>query len=216
MKARGLTVVDRAGQRVGRLVVFSRAPNKVEGNAVRACWVCHCDCGAKIVVTGASLNKGLQNKGGTRSCGCLVGKTIKHGKVNDSVYRTWHMMLQRCINPKNSCFHSYGGRGITVCDEWRDFTKFFADMGDRPQGTTLDRIDNSKGYSKENCRWATKIQQGNNRRTNRIISLNGITKTLAEWARFTGLTTYAIRARINSGWTIERSLTTPKATYNLF
>lgn len=214
MKPRGLTVVDRAGQRVGKLVVFCRADNKYEKDAVRACWLCLCDCGGKIVVTGQNLSRGLSGKGGTRSCGCLMGKTTKHGMVGTSVYRIWHMMLQRCTNPRNSAYSSYGGRGITVCDEWRDFKNFYADMGDRPKDKTLDRINNNLGYNKENCRWATKQQQVNNRRSNRYLTFNGITKTTSEWAKITDIPSHTIRARLNSGWTLEKSLTTPSKKYN--
>lgn len=211
MKPRGLTVKDRVGQRIGRLTVMWRAPNKAEGIAIRACWVCLCDCGNAITATGHTLNKALSGKGGTQSCGCLNRENpTKHGKAGSKIYGAWNIMLQRCSNPKNPAYQSYGGRGITVCKEWRDFRAFYADMGDRPPNRTLDRIDNSLGYFKGNCRWATKTQQGNNRRTNRFLTFHGKKKTLAEWAKFTGLGTHCLRSRILAGWPIEKAFKTPK------
>lgn len=209
MARRGLTVVDRIGQRVGKLMVIERVANKQEGNSVRACWLCVCDCGNKIVATGQNLSKALLGKGGTRSCGCLMGKTIKHGLFDARIYGVWANMIQRCTNPKNSGFKSYGGRGITVCDEWRDFRNFYADMGHAPSSRTLDRRNNSLGYSKENCRWATKKEQGNNRRSNLYITLCGKKQTLSQWAEETGLSDFCIASRLRSGWTIEKTLTLP-------
>ncbi len=205
------TVKDRIGQRIGRLLVIARAASKSERDAIRACWLCQCDCGNTIVVTGASLNKGQQGKGGTRSCGCLAKeKPIKHGRGNTKAYRSWHTMLQRCTNPNNPAYHRYGGRGISVCEEWRDFRNFYADMGNPSPLLTLDRIDNSAGYSKDNCRWATRSEQGNNRSTNVFITYLEKRLTLAQWAVETGLGKYCLSSRLNSGWTIEKALTTPK------
>jgi len=118
-------------------------------------------------------------------------------------------MIQRCTNASNPVYASYGGRGIGVCEEWRDFRNFYADMGDPDDELTLDRIDNSKGYSNENCRWATRRQQGNNRRSNLYLLFNGRRQSLADWARETGLTTYCINYRLKRGWTVEKALTTP-------
>jgi hypothetical protein len=214
MKPRGLTVIDRVGQRVGKLVVLERAANKVEKDAIRACWLCECDCGNKVIVSSHSLSKGLKGEGGTRSCGCLMKvKPIKHGLFDSRIYRIWAIMLQRCTNPKNSGYASYGGRGITVCEEWKDFKNFFADMGHAPEGRTLDRRDNSLGYSKENCGWATRKEQGNNRRSNTYITYNGQKKTLSQWASATGITTWCISGRLKSGWPIEKALTEPTKRY---
>jgi len=206
--------IDRIGQRIEKLIVIKRLANKIEiaksgKKSVRACWLCKCDCGNEIVVTSHSLNKALLGKGGTSSCGCLLGKTIKHGKCGTKAYKSWHMMLQRCTNANNAAYKSYGGRGIKVCDEWKNFMNFFADMGEPLEGCTLDRIDNELGYSKDNCRWATKKQQGNNRRTNLYIVFNGKKQTLSEWADELNLSRYCLRNRLLSGWTVEKALTTP-------
>jgi hypothetical protein len=211
-KPRGLTVIDRTGHRYGRLVVLERQPNKETPTGPQARWLCQCDCGNRVVVLGAGLAKGARGKGGTRSCGCLVReKPIKHGKSHDRVYRIWHMMVQRCGNPNNTHYASYGGRGITVCERWRDFVNFYADMGDPPPKHTLDRIDNARGYGPDNCRWVTMKVQGNNRRTNTILSLNGVKRTMAEWAESTGLGKPCLMNRLARGWSIEKALTEPRA-----
>jgi hypothetical protein len=137
-------------------------------------------------------------------------KPIKHGMYASRIYGLWASMIQRCTNPKNPAYHSYGGRGITVCDRWMIFENFYTDMGDKPPKLTLDRIDNSKGYSKENCRWATRHEQGNNRRTNTIISFNGKKQTLSQWSKETNLSPMCIMGRLRSGWPIDKALTYPK------
>lgn len=120
-------------------------------------------------------------------------------------------MWQRCTNPKDPSYGNYGGRGITVAPEWREFQNFFRDMGIRPSTKhSLDRIDNSKGYSKENCRWATQREQMNNTRDNTVYEYLGRSQTLAEWSRETGIQRGTIHARIEiMGWTLDRAFTTP-------
>ena len=117
-------------------------------------------------------------------------------------------MIERCINPNNGSFKNYGGRGITVCERWRSgFANFLADMGEKPPGLSIDRIDNDKGYCKENCRWATLIEQNNNQRSNVQITVNGKTKTLAEWGRALGVHRATIRCRLKRGWPPTRAVT---------
>jgi len=206
------TVNNWLGKRVIKLLVIERAANKVEGNAakpvIRSHWLCQCDCGNKVIVSGHSLSKAYNGKGGAGSCGCALGRTIKHGKCGSTEYRIWHMMLQRCTNANNGKFKNYGGRGITVCEKWQDFKGFYADMGDRPEGMTLDRIDNEKGYFKANCRWASRKQQSNNRSNNLLITYQGKKQTLQMWADELGLKKSTLINRVKRGWTIERALST--------
>ena len=123
-------------------------------------------------------------------------------------------MLDRCYTPTCANYHNYGGRGITVCDRWREggFKVFISDMGPRPTPQhSIDRVDNNKGYSPENCRWATKKEQARNMRTNRLLTHNGVTATVAEWAEKLGVTITCITDRLDKlGMTVEEAVTTPK------
>jgi hypothetical protein len=133
-----------------------------------------------------------------------------HGMTKTREYKSWVAMLQRCTNPNDPSFANYGGRGITVCDRWRRFELFYEDMGPRPLKQSMDRIDNSLGYFKENCRWAPDSVQATNKRTNRLLCYDGRSQTLAEWAREAGIEEDTLRRRIGKlGWTVERSLATP-------
>jgi hypothetical protein len=127
------------------------------------------------------------------------------------LYNVWAAMKYRCGNPRCSSYPSYGGRGITVCDRWRNsFEAFLADMGSTyGPGLSLDRIDNDSGYSPENCRWVTMHQQAGNKRNNHNLSLEGETHTIAEWSRITGISDLTIDKRLRLGWSVERALTTP-------
>ncbi len=118
-------------------------------------------------------------------------------------------MIQRTTNPRTKQFKDYGGRGITVCSEWQEFSAFLADMGERPRGLLLDRTDNDKGYSKGNCRWATRAQQQTNQRRTRWLTVDGVTKPLAVLAHEAGLYPTLVRNRIAKGWSPERALQTP-------
>jgi hypothetical protein len=146
---------DITGQHFGRLVVLRLQSQG--GHGIHAKWFCCCDCGNTKIVSSNNL------KSGQVSCGCRGGN-FKHGQRHKSTYRSWDAMLQRCNNPKNTRYKYYGGRGISVCERWRLFINFLADMGERPPGTTLDRIDPNGNYEPGNCRWATQSQQIKNRR----------------------------------------------------
>lgn len=126
-------------------------------------------------------------------------------------YRSWAAMKSRCLNPNDSSYANYGGRGIRVCVRWMDFQAFLADMGEPPPGMTLDRERNDGNYEPGNCRWATKLQQQNNMRSNRLVEFEGRTHTIAEWSRKIGLPTHVIRKRLNRGWSIQTALCTPKS-----
>lgn len=119
----------------------------------------------------------------------------------------WHGMLARCANPRHKSYASYGGRGIAVCERWQQFSNFFADMGERPVGHSLDRINNEGPYSPDNCRWAPRTVQMRNTRSNRFLTLDGVTKTLAEWGVHTGIATETIWDRLNNGWSVSDALT---------
>lgn len=205
-KPRGMTIKNREGQRNGRLTVLQRAANKVEpSGAIRAQWLCRCDCGNEVVVTGHALGKGH-----TKSCGCLNRENApKHGMARARIYRVWVHMRQRCENPHYTHYDRYGGRGIAVCERWQSFENFYADMGGCPLGMTLDREDNDRDYEPGNCRWATRVEQSNNRANNVHMTYKGQTKTLAEWGLVTGLGKSVIIGRLASGWSIERVLTEP-------
>ncbi len=173
---------------------------------------CLCDCGKTVVVDVKNLRRG-----NTRSCGCLraesqKGKNATHGMsgTGDRTYSSWRSMRDRCNNPSSSKFHLYGGRGITVCEQWDDFLVFLADMGERPDATSIDRINPDLGYSKTNCRWASIVVQNNNSRTNHVLTAGGKSLTITQWARDTGISIESIRARLRRGWTEESAVLTPK------
>ena len=154
------------GKRFGRLVVVEEAGNNKQGTAL---WKCACDCGNQIIVLGGSLRQMTTN-----SCGCLrTQKTKKrfatHGMSKTLEYNSWNTMLQRCNNPNVKSYHNYGERGITVCKRWLHFENFLKDMGIKPKGLTIERIDNDKGYEPENCVWASWTKQ---RRNQRICKTN--------------------------------------------
>ena len=134
-------------------------------------WLCQCDCGNKSVVWAQSLRKGS-----TQSCGCLMReRTIAaeyqaHGKTLTPVYKRWRGIIQRCTNPNSAGFPKYGGNGISVCDRWRKFENFLADMGEPPPGTSIHRINNSGNYEPENCKWATIEEQNRNKGNNYVLN----------------------------------------------
>jgi len=167
---RGQNRIDLTLQTFGRLWVLNREPSDAGG---RARWLCVCECGNKVIVRGICLRAGRR-----QSCGCLQVETqrrnrdqTRHGHARKGgpspTYITWKSMLQRCNDPNATGYERYGGRGIKVCARWLVFESFLSDMGERPEGRSLDRRDNEKGYEKSNCRWATRLEQRHNRRLRR-------------------------------------------------
>lgn len=139
----------------------------------------------------------------------------RHGKRWTRAYHTWLQIKDRCLNPRNAAWRNYGGRGIHVSERWKNsFSAFYEDMGDPPVGHSIDRINNDGDYCKENCRWATQIQQANNTRQNRIIVFRGRRRTLAQWCREFGIPCYIVTDRLSRGWTTEDAFTTPIAHWN--
>jgi hypothetical protein len=127
-------------------------------------------------------------------------ETESHGYSGTKVYNVWRCMLQRCYYPEHGAYKIYGGRGITVCDKWRDsFLCFLKDMGEPPDGMSLDREDVNREYSKENCKWATREEQANNRRSNTFVEFNGKRMTLAQWSRELGISVGAVLRRVAKG-----------------
>lgn len=173
-------------------------------------YLCQCSCGNQITVRGYSLRSG-----NTNSCGCIrkgmTGKlNYKHGMKASREYSSWQMMIDRCNNPMSKSWDRYGGRGITVCSAWQDFAQFYADMGSRPEGHSLERINNSLGYSPDNCRWATVREQNRNTRRTRLVEINGVTKCVTDWCEYFGTNKRTVLNRINRGnWPIEKALRTP-------
>lgn len=197
---------DLSGCRFGRLTVISRAENK----GSRVCWLCLCDCGGTTITRGDTL------RGGTaESCGCLQkegmsARTKTHGMHRTKIYAVWQSMKHRCHTPTHKAYHRYGGRGITVCDRWMDsFENFVSDMGDRPtKGHSIERIDNNKGYSPDNCKWATSREQNNNTSSTVKISFLGKTQSIAQWAREYGLHPSTLGKRLKY-MSVHDALNTP-------
>ena len=205
------TIIEMSGKRYGRLTVigFSHLYNERE-----AMWKCRCDCGAIFVSRGTDIRNGHTN-----SCGCYMkerateGKTT-HGHSQTKTHRIWLGINQRCYDPNHHKYEIYGGRGIKVCDRWRGagkFENFLADMGECPDGFSIDRHpDNNGNYEPKNCRWATSKQQNRNRRDNKIIDVFGNKMTLAEACERYGVGYQCAYKRIKRGWSIEKTLMEPQ------
>ena len=192
-------VRNRAGERVGHLTALE--PTDKRSNIGKVIWKLKCDCG-NIIYRAFSPNM-------RKSCGCDL-----HGKSKSRIYKIWCSMKARCENPNDKAYKNYGGRGIKVCPQWsgkNGFINFYNDMGDKPPRLSIDRIDNNGNYSPENCRWATKKEQQNNTRTNRMITINGVTKTIHQWCEERGMKYETVRRRIDTyHWPIQDAIFTPK------
>ena len=219
------TFVDLTGQRFGRYTVIERAPDYVSPKGKRCVrWICQCDCGTVKVVNGNALKTGH-----TVSCGCYKSDVKReerktHGAVVGGkptrLYKVWDGMKERCYNKSKNYYYRYGGRGITMCDEWHySFEAFqeWAIANGYREGLTIDRIDNNKGYCPENCRWATIKEQNNNKSDNHYLTFRGETKTIMQWSELTGFS-YATLSRRACKWKYataeEILLTTMKVDRN--
>lgn len=204
---------DISGEVFGYLTALAYV--RTTQNASRgAVWRFKCVCGG-VTEKAASDVKRTARKGVPPCCGCMTLEKkretqVTHGLHKSPIYRAWGRMKSRCDNPGNASYGSYGERGITYDPAWREFEVFYRDMAESwAGGLSLDRIDNSAGYSKENCRWATPTQQANNRRSNYLITTPQGEMTVAEAARAYGLRSGVLRKRLKLGWGTLAALTTP-------
>lgn len=192
---------DKTGMRFGRWTVLGFS-HKI-GKKLK--WDCLCDCGTKRAVYTFALKT-------SGSCGCLQKeitseRCIRHGLHGTPEYYVWAQIKQRTGNPSCRSFKNYGGRGISMCKEWESFEQFIADMGLRPSSKhSIERIDNDGDYCPENCKWATWLKQGNNRRTNRIVTIDGKSMTVAELERLSGIPRSRLYYRLSHGWPADRVL----------
>jgi hypothetical protein len=210
---------DLHGKKFGRLTVLSENGSIREKTGTTKLWLCRCDCGKEVSVRAGNLLQGR-----SLSCGCLrtervVAANTTHGMSSTRIYKVWASMVMRCTNPRNKVFNHYGGRGVTVCDDWLTFDNFHRDMGDRPKGGTLERVDNNKGYSKDNCVWASWGAQRINKRHSHISKAYELTspdgdaiiiapEMLSKFCRENGLT-HSNLSKVFSGgryngWSGER------------
>lgn len=209
--ARRNSAADLTGRRFGRLIVVKRVNQKGE----RPKWLCKCDCGQEKIISSCSLLRGSSN-----SCGCLakeknVSRSTTHSGSNSRLYHVWIDIVRRCENPGRGAYKNYGGRGISICAEWKDFSVFREwamstgyDENAEHGICTIDRIDVNGDYAPDNCRWVTMKIQCRNKRGSHIVEYNGEKKTVAEWSEITGINYNTLLRRINSGWDVERALTT--------
>lgn len=209
-----MAIKNMTGKRFGKIFVISK--EGIYGSAQHATWRCLCDCGTQFIAVGASIRAGR-----TQSCGCqsrnnwfCSEKVITHGMSGSRTYRIWRGILQRCKTVTSKKAHLYALKGISICPEWYSFVAFLHDMGEAPDGMSIDRIDGSLGYCKINCRWATPKQQGNNTSANKILSFDGKTMTASLWADHVGMKPNTLIYRIRRGWSTEEALTTKVQSRN--
>jgi hypothetical protein len=200
-------IIIPQGEVFGRLTVIEEA-EKQHG---RIAYLCQCECGNQVIVSANKLRKGH-----TQSCGCLKKERTSeakktHGMQHTTEYNTWIGMKTRCFNPKNQDFKNYGGRGIIVCDEWKDsFETFYTDMGAKPEGYSIDRIDVDGNYEPSNCRWATRSEQQRNRTDNHLLTYKEETKTMIEWSDELKIKYSVLKDRITRyQWSVERAFSQP-------
>ena len=201
--------INLVGMRFGMLEVLHREDDYVKPSGRKILmWKCRCDCGNMVTVSGECLRHG-----NTKSCGCQRRNKFRtHGKSNTRLYEIWTDMKQRCLNPNQKVYKYYGGRGITICQEWiDDFMSFYdwALENGYQDNLTIDRIDVNSGYEPNNCRWVTMETQLRNTRRNRFVEINGESHTIAEWARIYGINPQTINSRLRKGISEQDAILIP-------
>ncbi len=208
---------DVSGEKYSRLTAVGVVHKKYVSSKTRGnFWLFKCTCGGEVIVRLTDVFTGKQS-----SCGCRRREVTRdrmqtHGKSQTDAYKTWSCMIRRCYDPRHPDYKNYAERDILICDHWynplqleQSFLNFYNDMGDRPfKSSQIDRIDNDKGYFPENCRWSTPKQNSNNTRRTVFVTLNGVTRSVSEWADITGMPIQRIRCRANLGWAAEDVLNT--------
>lgn len=219
----------KTGQRFGKLQVISPTPKmrvRDKSGKMMSCWLCRCDCGTERYFRGPHLTSGR-----TKSCGCTRGQNMKgrtpaNKKTPEQhallagyrrTKKSWDSMISRCTRPYVNNYQNYGGRGITVCERWMKFENFLADMGERPEGLTLERIENDKGYEPGNCKWATWEEQASNRRNTVMVIApdTGKKEPLIEAAKRFSLPLRIIYYRLKRGWPVDKAFTWPEGYWLL-
>lgn len=204
--------IDLTNRKFNMLTVKERVSNSKQG---KARWKCLCKCGNYCIVESSKLLNET-----TKSCGCYRKSRIgdesrKHGKTRTKIYKTWCHIKQRCFDKNDTRYNDWGGRGITICDEWKDDFQAFCDYVSKLEnfgkvGYSIDRINNDGNYEPGNVRWVTKIVQNNNTRRNHYLTYNGKTQTIAQWAEELGINPYMVYSRINKyHWSVKDALTIP-------
>lgn len=196
-------LIDLTGQKFNRLTVVRRVANDKHNNVQ---WLCQCECGNRQIF----VRTGSLKNSSTKSCGCLHNKIMtKHGHAKrgycSKTYIIWDNIKQRCNNSNDKGYKNYGGRGIKICEQWKDFINFLEDMGNKPEGMSIDRIDNDGDYCKENCKWSTTKEQIRNRRNTILITINSITKALAEWCEIYQKPYNRTWVRLYNDWSPEEA-----------
>lgn len=196
--------LDLTNQKFGKLTVIGQGSHVGKVKA----WDCICDCGNKKLVKTGNLRSGA-----TQSCGCMKKERLQknnprttHGKSNNPTYISWQCMKARCGNKNHKHYSIYGGAGITYQSSWQFFDEFLKDMGEKPYGFTLERIDNKKGYTKENCRWASRKEQAQNTSTVRNLTFNGKTMCMLDWSKELNISYNQIKSRFHKGLSAQQIL----------
>lgn len=196
-------MLDRTGKKYGPWTGLHYIRTDLTCGKRSPVWLFRCECGETKEIPTKRLSR-------PPICSCRINKKRRepvHGKCGSRIYRIWSSMKTRCTCKSHASYARYGALGITICPEWLKFVNFLSDMGEPPTNIhSIDRVDNTKGYSKENCRWATPKEQANNRKTNRVIAFDGRSQSVSLWAEEKGLSKECISYRLNAGWDTEKAL----------